>query len=416
MRNVFDQYHQQENRITHALLTALNEDRKLLRDFLTDFLQLETPTSSDRLVVLEQRYPGGDEPAEEALDRRGVPDGWIADDNGWCVLIESKITSPLSSDQIRRHKLTAQRRGYERVVPIAITPRAMDRAPDDTALVQWQAVYAWLKSQAKSSEWATRVAEFLEITEAKLVDMRRLEEGTLTMFAGFPFGADNPFTYLEGKRILGLALQELRSREDLVQILGIDPTAPGRGAITGRRENRVWDFLTLRSSRNGASFTNQPHLTLGVLQDCVEAMVTIPNAVNGAMRRNLKGLGENGFQSLTERVVHNLKPLFSRIPGASPWFRGVQRRYPSQKARPYVDAAIEFDLRTAIDGLGPPKTQQIWLSTAYRATVDKNGTNYQIQMGMQFRHDEVPDLKTLAAIDLIAGAWLGCKPLVDLAR
>jgi len=36
LRNLFDQYSQPENRFTHALLTALNEDRKLLNAFLRE--------------------------------------------------------------------------------------------------------------------------------------------------------------------------------------------------------------------------------------------------------------------------------------------------------------------------------------------------------------------------------------------
>ena len=36
MRNVFDQYSQPENRLTHALMTALHEDRGLLALFLRE--------------------------------------------------------------------------------------------------------------------------------------------------------------------------------------------------------------------------------------------------------------------------------------------------------------------------------------------------------------------------------------------
>jgi hypothetical protein len=35
LRNIFDQYSQPENRITHALMTAINEDRNLLGHFLS---------------------------------------------------------------------------------------------------------------------------------------------------------------------------------------------------------------------------------------------------------------------------------------------------------------------------------------------------------------------------------------------
>ena len=70
------------------------------------------------------------------------------------------------------------------------------------------------------------------------------------------------------------------------------------------------------------------------------------------MRRNLVKLGEDGFQALVKDVVDNLKPLLRDHEGATPWFRGVQRRYPSQRATPFVDAKIDFDLRTAIPSGG----------------------------------------------------------------
>jgi hypothetical protein len=37
-------------------------------------------------------------------------------------------------------------------------------------------------------------------------------------------------------------------------------------------------------------------------------------------------------------------------------------------------------------------------------------------MGVVFRYECCPELRNADAIDLIEAAWLGCKPLVDLAR
>ena len=37
MRNIFDQYSQPENRLTHALISSLNEDKKLLSSFIKKF-------------------------------------------------------------------------------------------------------------------------------------------------------------------------------------------------------------------------------------------------------------------------------------------------------------------------------------------------------------------------------------------
>ena len=78
-------------------------------------------------------------------------------------------------------------------------------------------------------------------------------------------------------------------------------------------------------------------------------MVTVPR-VNTQMRRKIVSLEETGFQALIEDILARMKPLLKKQKGASPWFLGHQRRYPSQRATPFNDARIEFDLRTAIEG------------------------------------------------------------------
>jgi hypothetical protein len=416
MRNIFDQYAQPENRVTHALMTALDEDRTLLGHFLRELVKVRAPVSPTKLLVLEQQYPEEEEPSEEELERRGIPDGWIYDDSGWCVFIETKVMAKLTADQIRRHWRTAERRGFERITAVAITPRIPSSLPPNTVLFEWRTVYAWLRRHRSTSVWAARAADYLEIAEAKLVGTQQFVEGTLTQFSGFPFGYDHPFTYLEGKRVLSLALGDLRTNRELRDGLGINPKAPGRPAITGKQGDAVWDFLSLSTASEAENFTKYPHLTLGIVASAVEAMVTVPNSVNGTMRRNLISLGERGFEDLTRDVLGHMKPLLRAHKGATPWFRGVQRRYPSQRATPFLDARIDFDLRTAVKGGGPPKAQPRWLSAAYGSFADKKGTNYQIQMGVIFRYERCPELRQEDAIDLIAGSWLACKPLVELAR
>jgi hypothetical protein len=415
LRNIFDQYSQPENRITHALMTALQEDRKLLGLFLRELIGVKPPCHPSRLAVLEQQYPGEQEPSEEELERRGIPDGWIFDREGWCVFIESKVIAKLGADQIKRHHRTAERRGFTAITAVAIAPNLSAIVLPDTVLLEWRVVYAWLRRHASSSAWASRAAEYLEIAEAKLIDSEQFVEGTLTMFSGFPFGQDHPFTYLEGKRVLELAMGELRQRRDLRHQLKINPKAPGRPAITVGHSGAVWDFLSLAPSGEVKSFTNYPHLTLGVLPREVEAVVTVPNAVNGTMRQNIIKTGEDGFQRLTTQVVKNLRPLLRKHPGATPSFRGVQRRYRSQRSVAFIDAQIDFDLRTAVPVNGSAKVQPRWLNAAYNSFVHKEGSNYQMQMGVRFRYDSC-DLQKANALDFVAEAWLACRPLIDLAR
>lgn len=328
------------------------------------------------------------------------------------------MISALHADQLIRHRRTAERLGFNSITVVAVTPTIVTASmPEGTVSLEWRNIYAWLRRhELAGAPWAGYAAEFLEIAEAKMIEDHQLKEGTLTKFAGFPFGHDRPYTYLEGKRVLALALGELKGRKDLVNRLGMNPKALGRPAITGRQRDSVWDFLSLGPSGDGLNFTRHPHLTLNVESRAVEAMVTVPNAVNTAMRRKLIAIKEEGFQSVLKEIAANLKPLMRNHQGATPWFRGIQRRYPTQRSAPFVDARIEFDLRTAFPAAGPPKTQPRWLSAAYGAFVNKEGANYQIQIGVVFRYDDCPGLRDAGADDLIAAAWLACKPLVDMGR
>jgi hypothetical protein len=127
-------------------------------------------------------------------------------------------------------------------------------------------------------------------------------------------------------------------------------------------------------------------------------------------------LNERGFRDLIESIVRRMRPILKKHKGATPLFLGLQRRYPFQKSIPYYDATIEFDLRTAIPSEGGPKYQPRWLSAAYGSFVKKEGSNYQIQIGVVFEYQCCPGLKKSGALDMIAAAWLSCKPLVELAK
>jgi hypothetical protein len=415
MRNIFDQYTSAENRITHALMTALALDRKLLASFLRELVVVHAPVPAAKLDLREQSFPGGDEFNEADLQRRGMPDGWIYDeDSGWCVIIETKVLVPLRAAQVESHRRRAIQRGFRTVKPVVIVPIVSMALPTDVTVLEWRRVYAWLKRHAAASTWAARAAEYLEIAEAKLIEKEIFVEGALTKFAGFPFGSHHPYSYPEAKRLLKLAREELRARRDLREALRMNPAVDGRGMIKGRNADAVWDFLSLSSASDAKTFTKYPHLTLDVASDAVEAMVTIPHNVNTTVKRAIRGLAEGGFREMTQDILKNLRPLLRSHNNATPWFRGVQRRYPRRSAPAFVDARIDFDLRTAIPLGGAPKEQPNWLSAAFSSFVDKRGANYQIQLGVVFPYAHCPALRSPDAIGMIAEAWLAFKPLTTL--
>jgi hypothetical protein len=415
MRNVFDQYTQRENRITHALVTALGEDPKLLRDFVRWTTGRTAPTR--KLHIVEQRLPGEPELTEEDAERRGLPDAWIYSDNAWCLLIESKIAASLTKDQLRRHRQTAMRRGFEEITVLALDvsePRGT--LPDGVVFRQWQDIYGWLSKQARKSEWAVKVARYLEVAESRWPEEGYLKEGTLTTFSGIPFGVNEPYNYLEAKRVLKLAMDRLRKNKALVREVGMDPTLGGRGSITGKDDLLVWDFLRLRGANTEGAFTLHPHLTLAIQNDRLLAIVTVPHGIKPEFRRNLVNLGFDGFLELLREMNVRMVKALSSARGAAPWCEVIQRRYPSQRSAAIVDAKMGFDLRTAFpeveknDGV---KAQPQWLQATYDALCHKR-SNLQVVIGAAFPYRSCPATSKPEIIDTIANVWIACKPLLDV--
>lgn len=416
MRNVFDQYSQPENRLTHALLATLDADRRLLRAFL-GWVGRGQPTG--RLIVAEQSLPG-DPPsiaAKDELERRGLPDGWIYDTKGWALLVESKVAAVPSIDQIERHLRTARRRGFQgpsllwlTVVPV---PRRSDR---NVVNRTWAEVYRWLVRQGRRSEWARRAAQYFEVAEVQADMKAQLRESTLTEFTGVPFDADNPYNYSQAKRLLGLLRDELRLRADLARSIGMNKTCPGRGAITGSSGTGVWDFISIRASKFDDVFTQNLHLTLGISDERVDAYVTVPNGIRSRLRNALLGDEYLNFHAVIEETTKRLNRALRKYPGSRPLITLVQRRYATQRSPARHDAVLRFDPRTAISiraRAGEPAVhlQPQWLIATEQALRHRKA-NLQLQIGAEFPYEKCKITHSDRLVDAVAEVWIACKPVV----
>jgi hypothetical protein len=271
-----------------------------------------------------------------------------------------------------------------------------------------------LLGEARRSEWAGRVAEYFEVAENHWVEEGYLTEGTLTTFAGIPFGNGEPYNYPEAKRVLRLAMEQLGERKDLRKTLGMDHRGLGRGAITGRDASSVWDYLPLKGLKRNEPFTRQSHLTLYINAERLGAIVTIPHGVRPVLRRNLVELGVDGFRDLLEKVNRGLLRALRGAKGGAPWVEIVQRRYPSQRAVPIYDARIEFDLRTAFpSGLAGSKIrpQPQWLKATYDA-LSRKRSNLQVAVGAVFPYRHCTATRDAKILETVAEVWLACSPLL----
>jgi hypothetical protein len=137
----------------------------------------------------------------------------------------TEVDDPTISSDAR--KRTLRRRGFERVHRLALTKGGV-RVPRGVIELTWSDLYQWLGTHGRRSEWADRLRSYLRTAEARLVHQEYLTEGTPTMFDGFPFSSENPYTYGEARRLLKLAMRELR-RDRSLRAFGMDPKARGRG-------------------------------------------------------------------------------------------------------------------------------------------------------------------------------------------
>jgi hypothetical protein len=410
MRSVFDQYDQPENRLSHALAVCLNEDRALLRAFLV-WVAVKPPTRAGALTIAEQSLPGDAPEVEEEAERQGLPDIVIHDGTAWCLLVESKVQAALTDEQLRRHERTLRRRGFEQVHRLALT-KAGVRAPRDTIALTWSELYRWLGTRVRRSEWSERLRSYLRAAEVRLAQEKYLTEGTLTMFDGFPFSSENPYTYGEGKRLLKLAMAELR-RDRSLRALGMDPKAPGRGAITGRGGSGVWDFLSLVNRPKRGAFTRYPHLTLGVNAEHLEVAVTIPNGVIGPVRRGLIALGPVGLIALNARILRRARRLLSR--GAWVQAYALQRHFLGQRSSGIRDARLEFSLETSQPrGIGWVKRQPEWVGL-FAELLRRKRSNIQFGYVLYLPWG-TKGIDSRESLRLIAQSWGAMKPLLDAVR
>jgi len=267
------------------------------------------------------------------------------------------------------------------------------------------------------SPWALRVATYMEVLEQKLVAEQYMKDGTLTTFPGFPFGAKHPYNYFEAKRVLRLAMEELRSRKRQMRELGLDPEGEGRTAIRGRESALgVWDFLWLRKAKSAKQFTHFPHCTLSVQPERVVAIVTIPNSIRTRFRNHLLGDTVEEFAAVLREVLVLYTRSLGRLRGVRPWVEVLQRHYASQSAVPTGDASLEFDLRTAFSNgkHGVTKFQPQWLQ-AVNDVLSKKRSNVQLAVGAAFYFDECADVRTPKILDHILATWSCCKPLIEAA-
>ncbi|MBY0370538.1 hypothetical protein K2X33_07625, partial [bacterium] len=218
-RNVFDQFEGRENRLTHALVVALDKDRAFLKAFLSKFAPgaLSNPK---QLSIAEQRLPGVAFGEKGLPGERGLPDALILAPDGKAIALEIKLTASVRLPQLRAHTATLERRltvhdsevAFRCVKALLITGVETAGLPAPWTHVEWSQIYDLLTKQSgPRSAWSNELVEYLELMERRMTDDEVGDGVRLTRFNGIPFAKGEEFIYLSAKRVLRLLVSELKA-------------------------------------------------------------------------------------------------------------------------------------------------------------------------------------------------------------
>jgi hypothetical protein len=404
MRNIFDQYEQPENRLTHALACCFAEDTKLLKQFVKWLTEQRQRVLPKKLEILEQQVPGGREQfAEDEAEKRGIPDIWIHDGAKWCLLIESKVNAILDNDQLDRHYKTAIRHGFEDVQVLAIDIAKPTRnLPPYALFKKWSDVYSWFSKLSFSSQWAWRMVKYMETAENRMSADGYLKEGTMTKFNGIPFVNGEPYSYLTAKRCLNSLIEELKNYSRLKAIYNLDPTG-GRKQITGKTWSLVWDYIPFAGGTY-SNFTNHPHLTFVIKPDWVQIQITLPNGAKASYWNLLVTGGKNSMAKMLQEIHHRLGKDKSRQGFVKLWVEVLQRHYRFQKDVGIKDGELYFDVDCLLSTGKLEKkvrTSLAWLDALDVILANRRKANTQIAI--------------VARYDYVKGSIVGKPEFVDEA-
>lgn len=407
--NIFDQYHQLENKLTFALGVALQRSPKFRVGFLKEF----APGLLNEPVFVELQVPG--EKSADKDERKGIPDLVLSDTENNAILIEAKIDAGLSADQLDRHVRSVRKESLRVCGALVISARDDDEPMmtewksskllrSKWSVLTWTAIYRFIRKRFPKDVWASELCGYMEIVEMQLVEKKMDSKVKIVDFEGIPGEKlSKQYDPILAKRTLRALMDKMEKDKALMTSLGFKSgkKPQRRKAITN--EMNVWDFFSV----NEENFTRNHHFTVGIHADCLMALLTIPNNAFSKLRK-FANSNDNDFNTIMNDYIKRFKKSGLEKIGARPYVIILQRRYSNIKKVHSIDGLMEFDLRTLVGnskvGRHPKINRQPeWLESCLKLIQEKN-SNVQFQIGVRFDYDKCPFLKNADCIKQIKEA------------
>ncbi len=179
-----------------------------------------------------------------------------------------------------------------------------------------------------------------------------------------------------------------------------------------RRRPVCGDYLPFAFWNADEGFTRYPHVTLSIQRDRAIAHLTLPDKLEGSLRRRLLSGGYEAFKAAIASYIERMQAVLDEDAGAVPFIEVRQRHYLTRQLST-LDAYLEFDPRTAFPGHGSIKRQEEWLRSAYEAFADKR-SNLQIGIGAAFRYGTSTTVSATDFARSVVATWSATAPILDL--
>lgn len=406
LRNLFNQYDTEENRLTHSLLHTIASDEKLFRDFIMYAIDKFPFDRKDKLYIGSQGRYGGNLISKKAKGD-SIPDAVIHDDDGkTCILIESKVTASLTNKQLENH---CQKQGFGNHILLLITtdreePK-MDIALNGYRIYwkPWWGIYKWMNDFTEKS-MVKELKDYMEILESDIINRNETWEGMLTMFDGIPFNAEE-YSYKRAKWCLKALMNELRKNPELKKIYPTADVTKGRPAVKGKEASEVWDHIGDK---------DHPHLSFVIKPDWTQIQITLPSIARAEWRILL-----DKKEMLSDVLSEIHQQLKKKQPGHVKLIIEVlHRHFRHRQDVGVIDGVMYFDVDCILDK-GEKFDPKVKMFTGWLDALDcvlKGKKNVNLQIAIFARYDYVKDsiVGKPEFVDEAVRALKALKPFYDM--
>ncbi len=389
LRNIFDQYSQQENHLTNSLLLVLNHNRNLLQAVLKS---IDIKLTGKHINLLSQVAP-------KTIDNRSsIPDGYIyTEDYSFCIGIETKIQyDSLNREQIIGH--LKQLSQYDRSYLLVLTPDGdqptiitqLQKKHKNLIFISWIHLLK-LTTKIGPDKGKNEVGKF--IFDEFISYIERCYH--MTPFTGFKFrdGYDRNLAQHYVKRVSEILTPKM---------LELYPDC-----INRRPQIRgIWEAWS-----SSKEVWNSVHPSFTVENERIRCMIILSNGCNKEWRRFRKTLMS---PKDLNKLKRHLRKVYNKKPDESQALISFRQRHFVHRSKSVEDAAVEINIATLL-GIDKSKPNEIWWDLIQKVAASKKDRyNYQLEIGYHLNYEKVEDLKGSKAPQLMLRCYRTLKPVYDI--